>query len=427
MSKKRILILGASKDQIPMIQLARRQGFHTVVADFNANAPGIPFADEFHLVSIRDEKAVEQIAKENNVDGITSMITEAGVLSIYHSCNNLGLPNTYSLKSAEATVSKERMREILVKHEINDLPFALPKSLEAAEKFATDIGFPIVLKSSDSGGQNGLFKVNSIEELRQYFSLSQADSLGQKVILEKFVQGPEINVVYTVFNGEIKDLIISDRIKDDSAFGIVKRHQFPSIFSEVIYEKLKTKCQKITDALEIKNAVVFPQFIYSQEKNEATLLEIGVRIPGGIMDQLLELATGINLQKFVLDIALGQLKSYKSYREGKSSPSAMVTFFNAQPGPLLTGKIHRYEGIGQAKNIPGVANLDFFFQTPDHLEITPLKKGKDRFFYVVSFGDNAEVAHNISKEVFQKIQFYSEDGSQLMKQNFNFDEFYGYE
>lgn len=427
MSDKRILILGASKDQIPMIQLAKKLGFYTITADFNADAPGKSIADEFHLVSIRDEEKVELLAKELNVDGITSMITEAGVLSIFHSCQNLGLPNTYSLKSAQATVSKERMREILEDNGINDLPFSLPNSLSSAEIFAREHGFPLVLKSSDSGGQNGLFKVNTIEELRHFFSLSKADSLGQKVILEEFVEGPELNVVYTVYDGQIKDFIITDRIKDEEAFGIVKRHQYPSIFSQHIFENLKAKCQAITDALEIKNAVVFPQFIYSKEKNEATLLEIGVRIPGGIMDQLLELATGIDLQKFVFDIALGQIQTYESYRSSPATSHAMVTFFNAEPGPLLTGKIDHYSGIQKAKLIPQVANLDFFFQTEENLAITPLKKGKDRFFYVVTYGDSSKQAHEASKDVFEQIRFYSANGDELMKQNFKFDEFYSHE
>ena len=71
--------------------------------------------------------------------------------------------------------------------------------------------------------------------------------------------------------------------------------------------------------------------------------------------------------------------------------------------------------------------MDFFFQTEENLAITPLKKGKDRFFYVVTYGDSSKQAHEASKDVFEQIRFYSANGDELMKQNFKFDEFYSHE
>ena len=44
---KKLLIIGASILQLPAIKKAKENGYYTIVADFNPNAIGIPYADEF--------------------------------------------------------------------------------------------------------------------------------------------------------------------------------------------------------------------------------------------------------------------------------------------------------------------------------------------------------------------------------------------
>ena len=43
---KKLLIIGASILQLPAIKKAKENGYYTIVADFNPNAVGIPYADE---------------------------------------------------------------------------------------------------------------------------------------------------------------------------------------------------------------------------------------------------------------------------------------------------------------------------------------------------------------------------------------------
>jgi len=44
---KRLLIIGASILQLPAIVKAKEMGLYVAVADFNPNAVGIPYADEY--------------------------------------------------------------------------------------------------------------------------------------------------------------------------------------------------------------------------------------------------------------------------------------------------------------------------------------------------------------------------------------------
>mgnify|MGYP000529437516 CR=1 FL=1 len=55
---KRLLILGAGEMQVPVIRKANDMGLHTIVADMDANAPGMGYASEPVLVSTMDKEGV---------------------------------------------------------------------------------------------------------------------------------------------------------------------------------------------------------------------------------------------------------------------------------------------------------------------------------------------------------------------------------
>ena len=67
---KRLLIIGASILQLPAIKKAKELGFYVGVADYNPNAIGIPYADEYFNVSTIDEEGVCEAARAFGADGI---------------------------------------------------------------------------------------------------------------------------------------------------------------------------------------------------------------------------------------------------------------------------------------------------------------------------------------------------------------------
>ena len=50
---KRIMILGASAGQMPMIRKVKELGYELAVIDYNDRAVGIPYADKFPTAQVR--------------------------------------------------------------------------------------------------------------------------------------------------------------------------------------------------------------------------------------------------------------------------------------------------------------------------------------------------------------------------------------
>ena len=55
---KKILILGASIYQVPLIKTAKRMGLYTIVASIPGEYPGFAFADKVYYINTTNKEAI---------------------------------------------------------------------------------------------------------------------------------------------------------------------------------------------------------------------------------------------------------------------------------------------------------------------------------------------------------------------------------
>ncbi|KJS81127.1 MAG: hypothetical protein JM58_17860 [Peptococcaceae bacterium BICA1-8] len=268
---------------------------------------------------------------------------------------------------------------------------------------AEAIGFPQVIKPIKQGGQRGLFKVRNKEELKEALDQLKSTDLDQEIIIEEFLEGEEINVVGLVIEGRTKALTISERIKDQyKSFGVVQRHLYPANYSEETIKAVEKLVEDIINAIELKNGLLFPQIIITEKG--PMVIEIGARVPGGIMKELFEYATGYDLLDIQIDFALGEKIELEKYKKYPSFPAVTVKFLSADPGSLTSGIVIEHYGIEEVLKIPGIVKADFF-QDPRQKIIKPLKTGADRFFYLVAVGQSREEVIEKSDRAEKQINF----------------------
>lgn len=411
MNQKRLLIVGAGWEQVPIIVEARKRDIHVIAVDGNPEAPGLKLANTCRVVSTRDCEGVLAVAQEEQVDGITYMITESPMRAIHEAANRLGLAGP-GWKSVEATVSKTRMREIFAEAGIPNARFGRVRSIEEAEAIWPNISGVCVVKPADTSGQLGLHRIERKEELAFAIQDALRYSPAGEVILEEWLQGEEVNGVGIVLNGKIEAITISDRQKHESeAFGIVQRHCYPASCTSGELQEVEVLCQRTVDVVEIENGIIFPQIILSPRG--PIMAEFGERIPGGIMRELFEFATGYNLVDLQIDIALGQIGSLEQYRTRKVYPSVIVKFLNCMPGPLRPGGVATTVGLEKIRGMPGVLGADFFTNAHLPQTIRPLRRSADRFFYIVAGGQDVKDAETKSEKAAEVIDFLDSEGKSL--------------
>src|SRR5436190_11425663 len=88
---------------------------------------------------------------------------------------------------------KVAMRRRLADAGVPQPRFAAVRTLSETRRAADEVDFPAVLKPADSGGQRGVFRVDSLDDVDRHLHEALIASPTGEAILEEFVDGTELN------------------------------------------------------------------------------------------------------------------------------------------------------------------------------------------------------------------------------------------
>src|SRR5579884_2884864 len=98
---------------------------------------------------------------------------------------------------------KVAMRRRLAEAGVPQPRFAAVRTLAERRRAADEVGFPAVLKPADSGGQRGVFRVESLDDVDAHLHEALIASPTGEAILEEFVEGAELNGIVVARDGEL--------------------------------------------------------------------------------------------------------------------------------------------------------------------------------------------------------------------------------
>ena len=291
--EKRVLILGAGNAQIDAIEYCKARGYKVVGCSYTTVDCGIPHLDYFEQVDIKSLEGVAALAQKYGVMAIYSVGSDLAMPTVMKVSEMLGLPHFISYETAETCHSKGKMREALGQGFEGNAAFITAGSLEEALAY-TD--FPAMMKPVDSQGQRGCFKVDSADDIREHFAASLDYSFEGKVIIEEFIDGPEVSVNAYMQDGALKFAIVSDRYAfDEYPGGIIKEHRVPSSFADA---ETARKCEDLAARVDGKiGSTDGPAYVQSKLRNgsEPVLLEVTPRLDGCHMWNLIKHYCGADL------------------------------------------------------------------------------------------------------------------------------------
>ena len=380
---KTVLFVGAGRHQRRAIARARELGLRTVAVDRNPDAAGLGEADEGHVLDFSDVRSVTEIGRRERVDGVLTVSADRAVPAVAAVAEALGLPGI-GTQTAHRMTHKVAMRRTLADAGLPQPRFAAARTLHEAHAAAEAVGFPAVLKPADSGGQRGVFLLESMADLERHLHAALAESPGQEAILESYEEGLELNGLVVSRGGEAELLTLSDRLRPPGiGFGVGWIHVYPStLYGDTLAEAERVAVQSVR-ALGLRDGIAFPQLI-AAEPGHVSVVEVAARIPGGQMSDLAAHAVGVDLVEIALRQALGETVPDSLVRPQQQQPLA-IRFLTAEPGPLPTGKVRSVTGLDRVLASPGVVQADVFLQEGE--EIRPVRLDGDRRGYVIAVGD----------------------------------------
>jgi biotin carboxylase len=326
---KKIAILGASYLQKPLLEKAIEMGLETHCFAWDNNESICKtIAHFFYPISVLEKEEILSKCIDIQIDGITTIATDICMPTIAFVAEKMNLiANTYN--SSVLATNKERMRNAFEINNVNS-----PKSQAVSnfeENSFTNFKFPLIVKPTDRSGSRGVEKVENEAGLKSAIERAKSESIENRVIVEEFIAGNEVSVESISWNGEHHILAITDKITTEEPYFVELEHHQPSSLPNEIQNKLKKETLKALNALDIKFGASHTELKINKE-GEVYLIEVGARMGGDFIgSNLVNLSTGFDYLKAVIEIALGNYNFQKS----KNNQYAGVYFLCKETEYLL--------------------------------------------------------------------------------------------
>jgi biotin carboxylase len=234
---------------------------------------------------------------------------------------------------------KHQTRKALLEHNAWPVRSVAVSSVEDALAVCHDFGYPTVLKPRSLAGSFGVVKVNSDDELRNAFHIARNAAIdgvkqfeSEGVLIEEFLEGPEISVDCAWIEGRIFPIFLARKLKS-----------YPPYFEEVGHivratDDLIQDEQLLNFLSETHRAVGFTDGITHTElmltPKGPRLVEINCRYGGDLIPYVGYLATGIDPGKILVEVACGQCPSF----DRSLTRSATVRFIYP-PKDVVVGNV----------------------------------------------------------------------------------------
>ena len=392
--KKKLMILGASILQLPAIEKAKEMGLDIVVVDMNPEAVGFQIDGiEKEIISTIDVQKVVEAAKKHNIDGIMTLATDMPMRSVAAVAEELGLIGPDTETALKAT-NKAEMRKALAEGNVpiprfykvaNEMEY-----LDATKKFEV----PFIVKPADSSGSRGIFEVKDITDerlIKKAYEYCRPFSRVGDVIVEEYMNGPEVSVETISVDGICHVIQITDKLTTGAPHYVEMGHSQPTRLGSDIAKRIEEVAKLANKAIGIKNGPSHTEIIVTNEGPK--IVEIGARLGGdNITTHLVPLSTGVDMVDACIKISLGM----KPDIDIQFNKGAAIRYFKQHEG-----RVKNVYGLEKVKEMAGVKQAEILCK-PGEMIKNVVDSGS-RIGFVISQGLNADVAIGICEKAISKV------------------------
>lgn len=300
---KKLMVLGAGIYQLPLIRKAREMGLYTIVISIPGPYPGFAEADESIYLNTVDTEELLLEAKKRKIDAICTTGTDVAIPSLARICNKLKLPGL-SLQAARMLTDKCLMKEMFRRGGVKTADYYVVESEEAAQRAADNLGYPVIVKASDSSGSRGITIVRHPALLAEAILLAKRVSRNGRLIVERFLDGHEIGVDGFVLGGKLVLCLPHNKFVYHTArTGIPAGHSFPFVGDEILQQKIRHQFRLVIAASGADNCAINADIMVCN--GEPYVLEMGARAGATGIPEIISLYSGVDYYRLIIEAAMG--------------------------------------------------------------------------------------------------------------------------
>jgi biotin carboxylase len=253
-----------------------------------------------------------------------------------------------------------------------------------------DVGCPGVLKPSTGVASLFTVRFDSEDELDRWFAQFDAAASGHhsaairemngRWLVEEYLDGPGFSVESVTLGGETTHVAVCKKGEMSQPFFLETGHTCPAPIAADLREKMEDVAGRAIEALGITDGITHAEMKLTS--HGIRVLEVGARMGGGSIRQVVRLATGVDLLELTLELARGR-KPEIAPLTGRAAASR--SWFPERPAVV--------RDISRADELldqPGVVAVNRWTQDGDVYRLPP--DGYREILGVVAVGDTPEQA-----------------------------------
>ena len=413
--RKKMMILGASALQVPAIKKAKELGYEIILVDYDKNAVGFALADVKLVVSTLDQEEVYRQALIYKPDVVITSTSDGPVRTAAYVNEKLGKRPDLSYENSLCATIKSNMRDRLKQCGVPIPAYYAVTDFEGFSDAVDRLDGRCIVKPADNAGSRGVVLLaggrvecgkqehgayedekcaESDDWKRQIYEYSKGNSRNGTVMVEEYMQGPEVSVEIMVVDGEPHILMITDKYITPPPYFVELAHCEPSRLSAEIQARIREVASQAVSAVGIENAPAHVEVKVTEEGPK--IVELAARLGGDfITSALVPLSTGIDMVGASVLLATGKRPDLTPTRK----QGAAIHFIHAR---------EEQRGVLEKINVPealygaeGVEEIVLYKKTGEVVEGT--RSSNDRLGHVITVGDTPEEAMERGERILAQI------------------------
>lgn len=248
------------------------------------------------------------------------------------------------------------------------------ESSEAVVERFVNRGTMFIVKPTDNSGSRGVYLVDRLDDkivIEEAYHHSKEFSRSGDIVVEEYMEGPEVSVETLSIDGECHVIQITDKLTTGAPFFVEMGHSQPTQLDLSVADDIRRVAIMAVKAIGIEIGPSHTEIKVTPAG--AKIVELGARLGGDcITTHLVPLSTGVDMVKCCIQIALGEECNW----EAKWNKGAAIRYFESYKGKLVG-----IEGLVEARAVEGIVAVDIVKEMGQ--EINDIESSTDRVGFVV--------------------------------------------
>lgn len=312
----------------------------------------------------------------------------------------LGLHSGLPWEAALNCRNKTRTRQILAQHQLGSAKFVIVRTPQEALEALAGFSLPVIVKPSNDAGSNQVMCCTTSQEveaavtaIRQRTTNWVGQPLDAEVLLEEFLEGPEVSVEAATAAGQTTVLAITAKQTTPLPLAVEVGHVVPAPLTREQVVEIEQLVIAALAALGVTDTVTHTEVKLTPRGPR--LIEVNARPGGDKIPQLVRAVTGYDLREVALYLALGKTLADVP-RYPIETPVAAIRFLAAEQQGIVD-----YVEPAAALALDGVQKAKFYMPAGSVVECTT--SNYTRLGYVIIYAKDAQEANALADEALQRL------------------------